>query len=292
MTRSVFLAALAAVVIWSAGPVATKLAVNELPVWTVAILRTFLGGAVALPLVIALGIPLPRERRQRVLLLVSGVSSYVAFPVLFCLGMTRTSGTHGVMILAFLPVLTGLMAHVSERRLPRGLWWLGCILAVTGEFLLLSTSITPRQAASFLGDPLVFASTLFLALGYVTGGHLTRSGYPAQGTAYWTVVVGSLLLAPFVPFIATGTDLASADPIAWASILYLALGVTVAGYILWFWAMARGGISQVGLIQFLQPVSGILIAHVLLNEPLHLVLLASGALVIGGIAIANQSKAG
>jgi drug/metabolite transporter (DMT)-like permease len=292
MTRGVFLAALAAVVIWSAGPVATKLAVNELPVWTVAILRTFLGGVVVFPLVLALRIPLPREKRQLVLLLASGLASYVAFPLLFCLGMARTSGTHGVMILAFLPVLTGLMAHLSERRLPHALWWLGCVVAVLGELLLLSTSNATAQSISLLGDPLVFAAAVFLALGYVTGAHLTRSGYPAQGTAYWTVVAGSLMLAPFVPFVLTVADLASASVMAWASVLYLALGVTVVGYILWFWAMARGGISQVGLVQFFQPISGVLIAHALLAEPLSLLLLASGALVIGGIAIANRAKAG
>jgi drug/metabolite transporter (DMT)-like permease len=292
MTRAVFLAALAAVVIWSGGPIATKLAVNELPVWTVAVLRTFLGGVIAFPLVLALGIPLPRERRPLTLLLFSGLSSYVAFPVLFCLGMTQTSGTHGVMILAFLPVLTGFMAHVSEHRLPHGRWWLGCVLAVFGELLLLSTANSAPQPASLAGDPLVFASTLFLALGYVTGGHLTRSGYPARGAAYWTVVIGSLVFIPCIPFILTGSDLASASGIAWASVLYLAFGVTIAGYILWFWAMARGGISQVALVQFFQPVSGLLIAHILLSEPVSLRLVASGALVIGGIAIANRVKAG
>lgn len=292
MTRGVFLAALAAVVIWSAGPIATKLAVNELPVWTVAILRTFLGGVVVLPLVFALGIPLPRAKRQRALLIVSGLSSYVAFPLLFCLGMTRTSGTHGVMILALLPVLTGFMAHLSERRYPPALWWLGCLLAVIGEFLLLSTTNVTSRSTSLIGDPLVVAAAVFLALGYVAGGHLTRSGYPAQGTAYWTVVVGSLVFAPFVPFVVTGADVASEGAVAWGSVLYLALGVTVVGYILWFWAMARGGISQVGLMQFFQPISGILIAHVLLSEPLSLLLIASGALVIGGIAIANRAKAG
>ncbi|MFO0993781.1 MAG: DMT family transporter [Hyphomicrobiales bacterium] len=292
MTRAVFLAAFAAVVIWSGGPVATKLAVNELPVWTVAILRTCLGGVVALPLAIGLGLPLPRQRKQIALLLASGLSSYVAFPLLFCLGMTRTSGTHGVMILAFLPVLTGLMAHVSQRRVPHGLCWLGCLIALAGELLLLSTSNVTAQSTTPLGDPLVFAAAFFLALGYVTGGHLTRSGYPAQGTAYWTVVIGSLVLAPVIPYAVTAPDLASAGAIAWASVVYLAIGVTVVGYILWFWAMARGGIAEVGLMQFFQPISGVILAHVLLDEPLSLLLFASAALVIGGIAIANRDKAG
>jgi len=292
MTRGVFLAALTAVIIWSGGPIATKLAVNELTVWTVATLRTCLGGLVVVPIVLALRIPFPRERRQIALLIGSGLSSYVAFPVLFCFGMTQASGTHGVMILAFLPVLTGLMAHLSERRLPHGLWWLGCAIALAGELLLLSASKAPLGAASLYGETIVFASTLFLALGYVTGGHLTRSGYPAQGVAYWTVIVGSLAFAPFVSLVLTGSDLASASMIAWTSLAYLALGVTVIGYILWFRAMARGGIGEVGLVQFFQPIAGILIAHILLSDPVSPRLLASGALVIGGIAIANRTKAG
>ena len=292
MTRAVFLAAFAAVVIWSGGPVATKLAVNELPVWTVAILRTCLGGVIALPLVLGLGLPFPRQTKQIALLIGSALSSYVAFPLLFCFGMMHTSGTHGVMILAFLPVLTGFMAHVSDHRFPHRLWWLGCLIALAGEFLLLSTANVTAQSTTLLGDPLVFAATFFLALGYVTGGHLTRSGCPAQGTAYWTVVIGSLVLSPAIPFVLTGPDLASASAVAWASIAYLAIGVTVVGYILWFWAMARGGISEVGLMQFLQPISGVLLAHILLGEPLSLLLLASAALVIGGIAIANRDKAG
>jgi len=293
MTPAIFLAALAAVIIWSGGPVATKLAVLELPVLIVALLRTCIGGLLVLPLVIGLRTPFPRELRQIVTLGVSSLASYVAFPLLFCYGMTRTSGTHGVMILAFLPVLTGLMLHLWERRLPHALWWLGCGIALCGEIILLATSnIAAGQNSSFLGDQIVFASTLFLALGYVTGGQLARSGYPAQATTYWTVVIASLLLLPFLPWAFAGHDLSSAGWIAWAGIAYLGAGVTVGGYVLWFWAMARGGIARVALVQFFQPVSGVLIAYLLLGESLSLNLLIAAALIIGGVAIANRPKAG
>jgi drug/metabolite transporter (DMT)-like permease len=293
MTPSVFLAALAAVVIWSGGPVATKLGVNELPVLLVATMRTCLGGLLVLPLVLALRIPLPREARQVGLLALSGLSSYVAFPLLFCYGMTKTSGTHGVMILAFLPVLTGLIVHLSEWRLPRVTWWLGCAIAFCGELVLIASSATESTtASSFYGDQIVFASTLFLALGYVTGGYLARTGYPAQSTTYWSVVIASLLLLPLLLFIFESADLASASWIAWAGVLYLAAGVTVAGYVLWFWAMARGGIARVSLVQFFQPISGVLIAHLLLHEPLSLQLLLAAGLIISGVAIANRAKAG
>src|SRR5688572_1394005 len=98
----VYLAALAAVIIWSAGPIATKLAVAELPALAVAVARTCLGGVIVLPLALALRLPLPRQPGQIATLVLSGVSGFIGFPLLFCLGMTTASGVHGVMILALL----------------------------------------------------------------------------------------------------------------------------------------------------------------------------------------------
>ena len=51
--------ALAIVVVWGATPVLTKLAAAEIEPLTVAVLRTVLGGVVAVPLALALRLPLP-----------------------------------------------------------------------------------------------------------------------------------------------------------------------------------------------------------------------------------------
>ena len=52
-------AALIAVVLWGASPVAAKIAVSSLSPMMVAILRTVIGGLVALPLAMLLRIPRP-----------------------------------------------------------------------------------------------------------------------------------------------------------------------------------------------------------------------------------------
>ncbi len=84
-------AALVAVVLWGASPVAAKIAVSSLSPMMVAILRTVIGGLVALPLVILLRIPLPSDSAQRRLLVLSGFCGFVAFPILFTLGILQTS---------------------------------------------------------------------------------------------------------------------------------------------------------------------------------------------------------
>lgn len=291
MPPSVLLAALAAVVIWSAGPVATKLAVAELPVLAVAAGRICFGGVIALPLALALRIPLPRRPRQIVPFVLSSLAGFIAFPVLFCIGMTMTSGSHGVMILAFLPVVTGLIANLWDRRLPRPLWWLGCVLALIGEALLLHQGSASSAGVEIRGDALVFCATLFLALGYVSGGRLTRTGYPSQGATYWGVALASLIMAPFLPHLFAGSELSTVSWGAWASLAYLALGVTVAGYVLWYWALGRGGIAKVGLMQFLQPLSGLILSSLLLREPLSLNLWLAAFFVIAGVVIASRPAA-
>ena len=70
-------------------------------------LRTVLAGLVAAPIVLLTRQALPVGRHRRLLLLISAVSGFVAFPLLFTLGQQRTSAMHGNMILAALPICTG-----------------------------------------------------------------------------------------------------------------------------------------------------------------------------------------
>ena len=90
--------------------VATKVAVSAISAVDVAILRTIIGGLVALPLALLLRIRLPATPGQRGLLLLSGFCGFIAFPLLFTLGVNLTSANHATMILAILPVLTGAIA--------------------------------------------------------------------------------------------------------------------------------------------------------------------------------------
>ena len=46
----------------------------------------------------------------------------------------------------------------------------------------------------------------------------------------------------------------------------LALLTSVLGYIAWYWALAKGGISRIASIQFTQPLFGIALAAVVLGE--------------------------
>jgi drug/metabolite transporter (DMT)-like permease len=291
MSPIVILAALAAVILWGASPVAAKVAVADFSPFSVAVLRTFLGGALAVPVALALKVRWPAQRRLQGLLLLSAFCGFVAFPMLFTFGVRLTSANHASMILASLPIFTGAIAMGWDRRRPTRIWIIGSLIALAGEVILIGGRTGGGAGqATIAGDALVFLSNGFASLGYVAGGRLQQAGYPSTGTTFWGAAAMALLLAPVVPVLWTQGAFAVASVAAWSAIAYLAVVVTILGYVLWYWALGRGGIARVGLIQFLQPLSGIVLAAVLLHETVSLSFLLASALVLLGVWLAMKGK--
>src|SRR5262245_38501021 len=165
-------------VVWGAAPVMTKVGTAEMPPMVVAMLRTALGGLAALPLLAGLRQPLPRDGKMLAFLLVSALSGFVVFPILYTIGQRQTSAMHGGMILAALPIFTGSYAALLERTRPGRRWLIGCALALAGEFALIAFRAGNAGAASSLfGDLLVLLSALLVASGYVAGARLAQLGY-------------------------------------------------------------------------------------------------------------------
>ena len=96
------------------------------------------------------------------------------------------------------------------------------------------------------------------------------------------------MLLPLLPFVLAGQDVLALPAGALWGIAYLAVGVSVTGYVLWYWALARGGIARVGLFQFLQPLIGVLLARALLAEPIAPPVLGAALLILAGVWIAAR----
>ena len=295
MSPAVIIAALVAVILWGASPVAGKVAVNDLSALTVALLRTFLGGLLAVPVAFALGIRLPATRRLQGLLLLTGFCGFVGFPLVFTFGIKITSANHASMILAALPIFTGAFALLWDRRQPSRIWILGSIIALVGEIVLITgRGPSGGSAASLSGDALVLLSNVFASLGYVAGGRLQQAGYPSTGTTFWGIAAMSALLLPVVvallAFGGMGAEMMAAPLRAWLALLYMAAISSILGYVLWYWALGKGGIARVGLFQFLQPVSGVILAALLLSERISLSFALASALILGGVWLAIRGK--
>jgi drug/metabolite transporter (DMT)-like permease len=277
-------------VIWGASPIATRIATEDMSPLVVAVLRTVLAGLVAVPLVAANGIRPPSNPRSRLLLAVSAASAFVVFPVVYTVGQDRTSAMHGVTILAGLPVFTGLWAAVAMRRLP-GAWWLaGCAIALVGEAVIIAVRGDGGgdDVATLTGDLIVLAAALAVSSGYIAGALLVPRGVRSATTTYYGVILGAIVLVPLGVGLLAGGHVPHGDAASWGALLFLAVMVSIVGYVGWYWALARGGMVRMAPLMFLQPISGLVLAALILGEGLSPQLVVGAAFVLGGVAVARR----
>lgn len=284
----VLFAAYGAVVIWGATPLATKVAVADLDPLAVGLLRTLLAGIAALPLILFGRVKPPKSGRGRAYLAISALGGFVVFPLLFSFGLQLTSAGHAALLLGVLPVLTGLIAALLDRRLPGGRWWFGCAIALAGTALLVGARFdVSLKDGSMLGDLLVLASAVAASAGYVTGARAARET-GTWAVTLWGLVLGSVVLLPVLPFALGAGDVAAAGVLAWGSVLYMALISSILGYAAWYWALGQGGIGRTGLAQFAQPLIGVALAVALLGEAMTWPMVAAAAAILAGVALARM----
>jgi drug/metabolite transporter (DMT)-like permease len=281
--------AISVMVIWGATPILTRVALDDLPPLVVACLRTIIAGLVAIPLLAGMRQRLPSDRGSRTLLGISAAVGFVIFPVVYTVGQERTSALHGVMILAALPIFTGVYAAIVARRLPRRAWLVGCAVALVGEIVLIGGRGTAAGGATLAGDLIVVAAALCVSAGYVAGAMLPPRGLSSLATTLWGVLLGTVVLAPLAAGLFVRDGIPEAGAKAWAAVVFLALVTSIVGYLGWYWALDRGGIARIATLQFLQPVSGFALAAIVLGENVTVPIAVGSALIVGGILIAQRT---
>ena len=277
-----------AVLAWGLTPAVTKLAVAEIDPLTVGMLRTVVAMVPGLPLALALRLPLPARPGDWGLLAVSAACGFVGFPLLFGLGVNLTTTAHVALIMAALPILTGLFGALVAGRWPGPLWRLGAALALAGEVVLVGARFGFEEpGASLEGDLLTLAACTVAAVGYIAGSRLSpRIG--TWATTFWGLSLGGVALLPLVALRLDATDWAAVGPVGWNAVAYLALFSTVVAYVCWYWALAMGGTARAGSIQFAQPVVALAAAVTAMGEAMTLPLALAAVAILAGIAIARR----
>ena len=276
-------------------PVTTRVATFQLDGASVGMFRTLGAGILAAPILLFARLKPPADRRGWMLLALSAFGGFIGFPVLFSMGAQRTSACHAGLIMAAIPLFTGLIGSVAKRQWPGPFWLIGAAIAMAGEAVLIYSAGAGAAAGSAntpFGDLLVLGSCLCVAGGFVAGTLLTEKIKNAFAATLWAILLATIVLLPFEVTAANRVAWAELTPQSWAALLHLTAGANIIGWAAWFWAMARGGIARVSVLQFLQPAISIGLAGAILSEQLTAPLLLAGATILAGVAIARSSRGG
>jgi drug/metabolite transporter (DMT)-like permease len=286
----VFVAAGFAVIVFALVPASTRTAGVQLDGVSIGLIRAVGAGLLTAPLLVIRRLRPPNDLKGLALLLVYAFGNFAGFPLLFSLGVQRTSGAHAALIMATMPLLIGIIGIVLDRRLPRWPWFLGAAVAVAGEAALVGLgNFRTAAGATTIGDAIVFAGCALSAIGLAAGARLGARMNPLAGT-FWAITIAAVGLIPFAAVHALTAPYRYLDLtwMTWAAIVQITLGAAVLANIAFVWALSNGGVVRIAPLQFAQPACALLFTSVLLNEPLTISLLAAAAAIVFGIVTASR----
>lgn len=239
---------------------------------TAGVLRSMLAGVCALLIALCMKLPFPGAMRDRAILLVSGVASFAIWPMLLSIGISHTTAGHAALIMAMVPIFTVLMVSATRKRLPPGGWWLGAAIALAATVLLISyrgfSLVQFADGSSIVGDLYVLVGCLSCALGYLTGGKLSPK-IGTFATTFWGLALALIVLVPVFLAIVGRTSWQAVPLTGWLGIAWLTFFSSLIGYVLWYFALGRGGIGRIASLQLTMPVMTLVAAVVVLGEQVN-----------------------
>jgi drug/metabolite transporter (DMT)-like permease len=280
-------AGLIAVCLWGLAPVATRSLVSELAPLPLLTLRQLLAAGVLLPW----AVPALRriDTRDLLRLTAAGLLGMVGYNLPVTVGLQWLPASSAGLLLATEPVwvlVIGLV-FLAERVGLRIV--LGTGVALAGVAVIAGPSaLSPGSGTrAATGAALVLLATLAFGGYTVVLRPLSEKYGPVSATAA-SSVAGAL---PYLAFVGTIWPPRLSRP-AWGEMLFLALGSSVAGMLLWNRAIVRGGSTRISRLLYLEPVVSVLGAMVFLGERATAAVLAGGVLVIAGVLVTGDSALG
>ena len=275
-------------ILWGAAFFFIGVAVRELPIFTIVLVRVALGALLLLPMLKLLGGALPKTLSGWMPFLVMGLFTNVIPFSLLAAGQTYISSGLTSVLNATTPLFTVLvLAAFGDERLVANRV-AGVLLGLAGVFVLRGPGLTSGHDQT-IGMLLCLGGALSYGFSGLWG-RRKLTGVPPITSATCQLICSSVVMAVIAAGVDRPWQLAMPSAATWLSLLGLASLGTSLAYIVFFRILNRSGANNVMLVTLLIPVTAILLGYFVLAEPLSIREVA-GAFIIGSALLVIDGRA-
>ena len=270
---------------WGGSLPATKLALLSFGPFSLAAARLLLASALFVSVLrpsAARAVPLADGLRMAGL----GVIGFAGVQILQALGTGQTSGATATVLASTGPLWIAVLAPVLLRERLGASTVVGLVLALAGVSAIMGVGIGQPQdlAGALTGNLIVLLSSAAAAVYTVLGKGLAQRYSPLTFCTI-SCLGGALASVPLAAWEVATTPIWP-TLLGWALLVYLGVLVTFFGFGVWFWGLRALPAARAGALMFLQPLSGLVLASLLLGDrPTPSFLLGCG-LVVAGVYLA------
>ncbi len=281
---------LIAVIAWGGSFVATKIALRDAQPVTSVWIRFGIG-------VLVLGAAVIRRRQFKL----PSLRDLANFALIGAIGITfhqwlQSTGLQtarastSAWIVASTPIFMAILGWIFFKESLKFRQVAGIFLAAFGVLLVVSQGDFNSLALGRLsspGDLLILIS----APNWAIFSALSRDGlrrYPAALMMLFVMAFGWLFTTVLFAASPGFADIANLTQDGWLAVLFLGVICSGLAYVFWYDALQALPSAQVGVFLYIEPVVTVIVAGIILGEPLITALLAGGAIILLGVYLVNR----
>jgi drug/metabolite transporter (DMT)-like permease len=254
-------------VLWGGSFFFGKVAVKELPPFTVVFGRVSLAALALNLVVVATGKRMPGSPGAWAAFATMGLlNNLIPFSLIFW-GQTQIASGLASILNSTTPLFTVVLAHFLTRDEPMTANRLAGVLSgLAGVVVMIGPDVLTGLRANVLAQGAVLAAALSYAFAGIYGRRF--KGAPPLVTAAGQVTATSVMMLPVMLAVDRPWSLPVPDVQTAGAVVGLALLCTALAYVIYFRILAAAGATNLLLVTFLIPVSALLLGGLILGERL------------------------
>lgn len=277
-------------VFWGGTFIAGKIVAQDVQPFSAAFLRFAIASAFLVLITWRVEGKLPRIERSLVLpIFLLGLTGVFAYNVFFFKGLQSIDAGRAALIIALNPVMISLLSSIFFKEELTPIKIIGILLSVIGAMTVISRGNPLHLFQGHLGwgELNIFGCVLSWVSFSLIGKSVLGKISPLISICYSSLAGTAALIVPAM-LEGLWTFLPSYLSITWLGLFYLGFFGTVLGFVWYYEGIKKIGPTKAGLFINVVPLSAVVLAFFLLNEPLTLSLLIGAILVSTGIYLTNM----
>lgn len=253
--------------IWGGSFLFNAVALRDLPVLTVVVVRVAVAASILMIILVLQGQRPPRGGRVWTAFFGMGLVNNAIPFVLIVWGQQHIASGMAAILNAATPLFTALLAHLwttDERLTPGRL--VGVVTGFAGVAVLIGPSVLRDLGAQVAAQGACLAAALSYACAGLYGRRFRAMGVTPIATAAGQLSASSLILLPLMLVVDRPWTLPAPGPATILALMGIATLSTALAYVLYFRILATAGATNLLLVTFLIPVSAMLLGALFLGE--------------------------
>lgn len=232
--------------------------------------------------------PIP-SFKQFIGLTALGLTGICGYNLCLLTGLETVSPSRSAVIVATNPIFITLLSvlffgePLTRRKV------IGIALSVSGAMIVASQGRWDTLIYFTAGDLFIIIGALCWALYSVIGRYVLTSLSPLVSVTYASIL-GLVMLFPIALYSADFQSIRYFDVTAWLAILYMSLFGTVCALLFYYQGIQAIGVVRAGAFINFVPVSTIILAMLILNEPIDTSIIIGIIVAITGVFIVNSQQ--